>query len=299
MPKKKQTLKHIEERKNNYKDFDYSLIPDSYHYKDKVFVICKKCNEKFSISHASLINKTSKTIECKNKKCPSYRKYRIEESTNFLDSLIAENKSDFIFSDYEGYEKPLIYTCKKCNNDTPVSRGGRLKKVTRISCSFCDNFGGFKKNNSILDFQLKQKFGNDIFRVGDYINDTEKIDFFCNDCKTTFKISPGKLVQGRGCNNCTRSSGEKAVSYYLEKNNFHFIREYKRSIYYYDFYIPSLKCLIEFDGEQHYRPVRFNGITEEKAVEIFEKGQERDLEKNMLIESDEILLRISYKQKNT
>lgn len=297
MPKKINTLKYIEERKSNYKNFDYSKIPEEYSHKDKLTIVCKDCGNEFLINHTTLIGSQSKTIECKNRKCSSYRKDRIEKTSNFVVGLNAKNKDDFIFSKYLGYDRPIEYTCKKCGHKTLFKRAGLLKKVKTISCQFCNNVGGIKKNNEILDFQLKELFGGEITRVGDYVNDSTKIDFFCSECETIFNIAPGKLIQGRGCNNCTLSHGEKAINNYLRRRSIPYTREYKRDIYYYDFYLPDLKCLIEFDGEQHYKPVRFNGISKEKADKNFELNQLRDRVKNNLIKGDEVLLRISFKQR--
>ncbi|MDG1164763.1 MAG: hypothetical protein P8N61_05265, partial [Porticoccaceae bacterium] len=39
--------------------------------------------------------------------------------------------------------------------------------------------------------------------------------------------------------------------------------------------------LIEYDGEQHYRPVTFGGMTKEKALEVHEKIKSRDHRKNV------------------
>ena len=62
----------------------------------------------------------------------------------------------------------------------------------------------------------------------------------------------------------------------------------------FDFFIPSLNCLIEYDGEQHFRPVsRFGG------EEGFEKLRQRDELKNQYSKKNGIkLIRIPYTMKN-
>lgn len=55
--------------------------------------------------------------------------------------------------------------------------------------------------------------------------------------------------------------------------------------------------MIEYDGEQHFSPVRFNNISEERAIEVFKKVQYRDSLKNQYCIKNNInLLRISYKE---
>ena len=49
----------------------------------------------------------------------------------------------------------------------------------------------------------------------------------------------------------------------------------------FDFYIPSQNVLIEYDGEQHYRPVTFGGMSREKSLEVHKKIKSRDHRKNV------------------
>jgi hypothetical protein len=67
----------------------------------------------------------------------------------------------------------------------------------------------------------------------------------------------------------------------------------------FDFCTRHVKFLIEFDGEQHFRPVRFNSISEESTVEKFEKVQYYDsLKDQYCIKNNIPLIRISYKEFN-
>ena len=65
--------------------------------------------------------------------------------------------------------------------------------------------------------------------------------------------------------------------------------------YSFDFYIKGLNLIIEVDGQGHYYPVRFNGISKKKAIENFENTKIRDAEKNKFCKKNKIkILRISY-----
>lgn len=68
-----------------------------------------------------------------------------------------------------------------------------------------------------------------------------------------------------------------------------------------DIFIPDLKLGIEYDGEQHFQPVRFGGVSLKKATECFLRQKERDIIKNKLIkehpEDINVFIRISYKEK--
>jgi hypothetical protein len=111
-----------------------------------------------------------------------------------------------------------------------------------------------------------------------------------------FTQTPNSHLRGSGCRNCTESKGEKAIAKFLTKNNIHFERQYKfpdcRNIFElpFDFYIPSMRTVIEYDGEQHFKPLPFFGG--EKA---FEKLKINDKIKSEYCEDNTIdMLRISY-----
>lgn len=65
--------------------------------------------------------------------------------------------------------------------------------------------------------------------------------------------------------------------------------------YRFDFYLPQYNLFIEYDGQQHYEPMRFYGSNKEKNEEELRKVQERDKIKNKYCEENHInLLRIPY-----
>lgn len=92
------------------------------------------------------------------------------------------------------------------------------------------------------------------------------------------------------------SKGVRDITYFLEINNIEYIREHFyydcKNINYlrFDFYLPKIKTLIEYDGKQHFEIVEFFGGEEE-----FIKRQINDNIKNEYCKKNRIpLLRISY-----
>ena len=62
----------------------------------------------------------------------------------------------------------------------------------------------------------------------------------------------------------------------------------------FDFYVNN-QYIIEFDGEQHYHPVQFPGMTEEESIKAFLSNQLRDNYKNQWCKNNNIpLIRIPY-----
>lgn len=63
----------------------------------------------------------------------------------------------------------------------------------------------------------------------------------------------------------------------------------------FDFYLPSYNIVIELDGEQHFKPVRFGGISHKEAIEQFKIRKLHDKIKNQFCKNNNIrLVRIPY-----
>ena len=114
---------------------------------------------------------------------------------------------------------------------------------------------------------------------------------------------------GSGCPVCRQSKGEKRIFSFLIscglKENVDFFtektfRDCKNESYLpFDFYIPSLNILIEYDGIAHFKPIRFGGISEEEAKENLKSQKKRDRIKNKFCKKENYnLLRISYLEFN-
>lgn len=145
--------------------------------------------------------------------------------------------------------------------------------------------------------------------IGDYQGKNKKILFFHNECGNYFEMTPDKFIQGHRCTKCAESKGEAKVRKILTKNKFDFATQYRfndcRGEKYplpFDFAIfnnNKLYCLIEFDGEQHFKPVNFNGIDSERANKLYYKTVKRDEIKNDYCKEKQIkLIRIPYWEKD-
>ena len=106
------------------------------------------------------------------------------------------------------------------------------------------------------------------------------------------------MIRLSGCPYCKSSKGELLIQDLLNKHNVEFEREkrfkecrYKRELPF-DFYIPSINTLIEFDGLQHTKVVDFFG-----GEDYLREIQIRDGIKNKYAQDNNIrLIRIPYTQ---
>lgn len=99
----------------------------------------------------------------------------------------------------------------------------------------------------------------------------------------------------------TMSIGEHIVYDYLTKNQFEFIYQYSFDDCKYintlsfDFYLEPCNLLIEVQGEQHYQPVCFGGISKDEAIHKFKIQQIKDNIKREYCKNKNIqLLEIPY-----
>lgn len=105
----------------------------------------------------------------------------------------------------------------------------------------------------------------------------------------------------KGCIHCNSSSGENKIRKELNNSGIVFEEQVtmdgcisKRSLRF-DFFIPDLNLVIEYDGQQHFEPVDFSGRGCEKALEVYNDTIMRDKIKNNYCKTHGIrLIRIPF-----
>ena len=90
-------------------------------------------------------------------------------------------------------------------------------------------------------------------------------------------------LSGCGCPGCSSSNGESLIEKILISNSVKFKRQYKfkecknKRYLPFDFYLPDDNLVIEYQGIQHYRPVKWDSAwTTEKMTRIFENTINND-----------------------
>jgi hypothetical protein len=146
---------------------------------------------------------------------------------------------------------------------------------------------------------------------GDYVNvDATYIKAICSKhgefCQ---KIHPH--LAGSGCPTCNASKGELNIENWLKTHNVVYERQKsfdgcinpttQRRLKY-DYYVPHVNLLIEYDGEHHFRPISFGSRSDtidsaDRAQQQYEDVIHRDKVKNQFAKQNNIpLLRISYEK---
>lgn len=174
-----------------------------------------------------------------------------------------------------------------------------------ITCS-CE-----KTNRDIVDFksngdriQCKADFQRYIDKyvtgeyviIGKYVKSTKPILLKHVECGNLTEISPHNFKNGVRCDKCKSYKGELKIRDLLLKKGVFFEEQVRfsdcrlKKPLVFDFFLPIHNILIEFDGEQHIRPIeRWGG---EKAFQLQRK---RDEIKNNYCKNNGItLIRIGY-----
>jgi hypothetical protein len=103
-------------------------------------------------------------------------------------------------------------------------------------------------------------------------------------CRThgIFSQKAGDHLAGSGCQKCRASRGEAAISATLDRLGLIQITQWidhdlkvSRPLPF-DHYIPDLRLVIEYDGQQHYGPVDFGGRNKERIALVFKGIKQRD-----------------------
>jgi len=272
---------------------------------DKYWLKCNKCSDWFYKEYRVFIRKNKGTCrDCKglniNWNIEKVRKYCINVGSAFL-SYIWNNV-------YDKYK----FTCTLCGKE--IEKSFTKFYSGQTVCTNCAyKIVAMKTSKSHEEYllELKNKDIN-IVPIDKYESYNKNIKHICPKCgREDWLVSPANILskKSRACINCKESIGEEIIAKYLLENKYKFIKQFKfenlksmkNNNYFlkFDFAIfdkyDNLIYLIEYDGEQHFYPVNFNGISDEKAEKNFKQIQINDKTKNNYCMNNNIkLLRIPY-----
>ena len=111
--------------------------------------------------------------------------------------------------------------------------------------------------------------------IEQYAGAETKILHRCKVDGYEWSVLPSNVLSGHGCPVCNESRGEREISNYLIRRNVDYIPQHtfdncrNKKTLPFDFYLPEYNVCIEYDGEQHYRPVDHfggeNGFMQRKS----------------------------------
>ena len=274
------------------------IIPlEKYHDKHtKILCQCTICEYEWNAEPAVLI---------RGHGCPRCARKQISVNKtltheDFLKQMEKVNSDIEFLSVYTGARNPIKCKCKKCGCEWETKAGSLQHGHGCRVCGYEKVSQLLTKTNEEFLSQLKKK-NPYIYPLEEYKHGRQVMKFKCLQCSYIFTSSPHEVLAGHGCPSCKCSQGEKLIKQFLDDYNIEYIYQYKTqdckniNTLSFDFYLPEIKTVIEYDGQQHFKPVSFGSKNEEKVLKNFKEGQKRDKIKNKYCEDNGIkMIRIPY-----
>lgn len=232
--------------------------------------------------------------------CPQCSRNTTKNTDIFVTEArkIYGNLYDYSNTVYLGSKKKVIIYCKQ--------HGPFLQKPNNhLSGNGCPICKGCQLKTTEVFIQAAQKVHGDVYNYSkvNYVGNKKKMIIVCKT-HGPFMQNANSHLRGHGCPICAESKGEKTIAAILDKIQIQYIREYTfkdllgtHAALRFDFAIfknDELSCLIEYDGEQH-----FKHLDHFILLEKFRTLQKHDKQKDKYCAKNNIrLLRIPYTCKN-
>lgn len=289
MSKKKSHEEYVEELKNINSDIE--VVGTYIDNKTPILHHCKIHDIEWYARPYNILSGKSCML-CKSDKIKSSK--RMSEC-EYVERLSVSNPSVELIGKYINANTPTMHRCKIHDIQWIIRPVDALKGNGCKKCHL-ERFSKSKSkthNEYVRELELKNA---NVEVVGAYIKAKIPIEHRCKICGSLWIAMPDNVLHGTGCPICNVSRGEKEISTYLSKKNINFIPQYtfdeckNKKLLPFDFYLPEYNLCIEYDGEQHYKPVNFFG-----GKEKLEKTTQRDrIKTNFCLTNNIKLLRIRY-----
>lgn len=252
------------------------------------------CNHEWRASPDNILNGKTFCPKC------SYSSRDIEEFKELVNEKFGEEY--IVTGEYINSRTSTTIFHKTCNNEfeaTPDLILNNLPSLLKDQCPKC----------SIHHLKTTDEFKNEVYNLvkdeytvlGEYTGARNSTLMRHNTCGNKYFVTPDSFLNREAKCLCrTISNGELSILNFLKNNNIKFIQQIRFKKCKNKFTLPfdfgvfdskdNLKYLIEFDGKQHYEPIRYFG-----GIDSFKKLKHNDEIKNTYCINNSIpLIRIPY-----
>ena len=275
--------------------------------KEKLLIECRNGHEPFPQSPNDHLNGHGCKL-CGIKTLSEKQKMTLKEFIEEANKVHGVGRYDYSKVNYINYSTEVIIICP--NHDTPYEFPQTPRDhLQRKGCPICGRNVALEKHRLTLQEFIERAYKK--YGIGRY--DYSKVKYttmntlVCIICPNhdepyEFWKTPHNHLNGVGCPLCNESIGNNKIRMFLINNNIDFETEetfddceYIKQLRF-DFYIQQYNLCIEFDGEQHFEKVNWNGkMTDEELEENLKLNKLRDQIKNDYCKNNNInLLRIKY-----
>lgn len=232
--------------------------------------------------------------------CPEcYRKKANRRNENeFLSELKEQFPTVKLKSKYVRIGVKVDYECAVCGYEWSAIPDTILNNPNSVGCPRCAGRAKVTEEEYKKRVAKANKF---VEYIGGFNGMLGHAQFKCVKCGFIWDTTASSIENGSICPRCKMSRGESAIESYLNDNHIDYIAQYRFSDCKnerqlpFDFYIPSHNMCVEYDGEQHFMPVTFGGISKNEAKRNFEHCKANDRIKDNYCKHNGIhLVRIPY-----
>ena len=272
-------------RKVHGEKFDYSLV-DYINCKTKIKIICKE--------HGMFEQNANNHLQGKG--CPLCGGKTKRKTETFIEEAkeINGNIFDYSLVDYINCKTKIKIICNNCHGIFEQNPNNHLRKR---GCPLCR---GLYKTTEMFVNEAKKVHGDKYdYSLTNYIKSETRVKIICPN-HGLFKQIPYLHITGSGCPHCNSSKGETTIRNFLIKNNIAFEEQKKfegcknKISLPFDFYLPKYNICIEYQGIQHYKPIKHFG-----GIEAFNYQKKRDNIKKEYCRLNNIpLIEIAYNKKD-
>lgn len=232
-----------------------------------------------------------------NHRCPKCAGCFRKDTEAFRREVDGMTNSEYeVLGEYINSHTKTKVKHNKCGNVWSTTPNAFLSGTRCPSCAKRQQIE--RQTRSESDFQKEvASIFHDEYQVNGYHGRHKRISAKHVVCGYEWKPYASQLLAGEGCPKCKESVGERTIRLYLKKNNIAFEAQKcfedckdKRKLPF-DFYLPEINLMIEYDGRQHFHKNDdyFGG------EESFRLRHQHDLIKNQYcIDNGIRLLRIPY-----
>lgn len=234
-------------------------------------------------------------------------------------NIAHNNKYDYSLTELTTQHVNIEVTCRihgpffvsPSNHIKNYDGSNPLPHIRPVGCGKCGK--EFTRARNRMGLDTKEEFTtkanevhNDRYTYpGEYSGQNFKIDIECPN-HGIFQQTGGNHLRGTGCPRCKNSRGATMVAKWLTRMNIEYVQEHSFSDcrgeshpLKFDFWLPALNALIEYDGEHHFGPIRFRGVAVERVEERYQRGLRYDSIKTEYAKAHGIrLIRIPYYEKH-
>lgn len=248
---------------------------------------------------------------CPNKfqqgrRCPHCSK-KVKKTTEDFKKEVEDLVGDeyCILGEYKRANDAILMKHNECGKEIMMSRTNFLKGKRCRDCSYKKNGLNRRFTQKELERRVSELGDGEYVLQSQYETSNKQVLLKHKVCGSEWLNFPNNFLHhGIVCPNCThiKSKGEDLVKEYFDNNNikykfqftFEDLKDKRKLAYDFGVFNESgyLTYLVEYDGEQHFRPVEYFG-----GVEGFKKSQHRDNLKNKYALKNGIkLIRIAYNE---